>query len=43
MKATVDLGGSVHLDGFPDAIKVVEVVGEKAKLLADLTLHQSDC
>jgi hypothetical protein len=42
MKVRADLVGSVHLDGFPQAIKMVEVVGEKAKLLADLTLHQSD-
>jgi hypothetical protein len=42
MKVKADLGGSIHLDGFPEATKVVEVVGEKAKLLADLTLHQSD-
>jgi hypothetical protein len=32
----------LHLDGFPDAIKLIRVDGPKAQLLADLALHRSD-
>lgn len=29
----------IQIAGFPDAVKVVQITGEKAKRLADLTLH----
>jgi len=32
----------IQIDGFPDAVKVVQITGEKAKRLADLTLHRTD-
>lgn len=31
-----------HIEGFPDAVKVVGIGGPKAKRLADLALHKSD-
>ena len=42
MEAKVDFDGEIKLDGFPDAIRAIEITDDKAKLLADLTLHQSD-
>jgi len=35
-----DLG--LHIEGFPDAVKVIRVDGPHAKRLADLALHESD-
>lgn len=32
----------IQIAGFPDAVKVVQITGEKAKRLADLTLHRTD-
>ena len=32
----------LHVDGFPDAIKVLKITGPKAKRLADLALHTND-
>ena len=32
----------IQIEGFPDAVKVVQITGEKAKRLADLTLHRAD-
>jgi hypothetical protein len=32
----------LHIEGFPDAVKVVQIDGPKAKRLADLALHRSD-
>jgi hypothetical protein len=32
----------IHINGFPDAVKVIELVGPNAKRLADLALHRSD-
>jgi len=31
-----------HLEGFPDAVKIVRLTGPKAQRLADLMLHQED-
>jgi len=31
-----------HVEGFPDAVKVIRLDGHKAKRLADLALHKSD-
>jgi hypothetical protein len=31
-----------HIEGFPNAIKVISIQGEKARKLADLSLHISD-
>lgn len=31
-----------HIEGFPDAVKVIALKGKKAKNLADLVLHKSD-
>jgi hypothetical protein len=31
-----------HIDGFPDAVKVISISGEKAREAADLTSHRSD-
>lgn len=32
----------VHIEGFPNAVKVIQIGGYKAKRLADLGLHKSD-
>jgi hypothetical protein len=32
----------LHIEGFDDAVKVVEIGGQKAKRLADLSLHKTD-
>ena len=32
----------IQIEGFPDAVKIVQITGEKAKHLADLTLHRAD-
>ena len=32
----------LHIEGFPDAVKVVSIDGHEAKRLADLSLHKSD-
>lgn len=32
----------VHLEGFPDAVKLIKLRGPKAQRLADLGLHRSD-
>jgi hypothetical protein len=32
----------LHLEGFPDAVKIIRVDGPHAKRLADLALHDSD-
>jgi hypothetical protein len=42
MDVKIALDGAIRIEGFPDAIKIIEITDEKAKLLADLTLHQSD-
>lgn len=34
--------GRLHIEGVPDAIKLVEIRGKKAKRLAHLALHRSD-
>lgn len=34
--------GTLHLAGFPDAVKLIKVEGAKARRLADLALHRSD-
>jgi hypothetical protein len=31
-----------HIEGFPDAVKVVAINGKKSKRLADLSLHRAD-
>lgn len=31
-----------HIEGFPDAVKVIRIDGPKARRLADLALHKSD-
>lgn len=35
-------GGGIHIEGFPDAIKLARVEGEKAYKLKDLALHRLD-
>jgi hypothetical protein len=35
-------GTEFHIDGFPDAIKVLKIRGAKSKHLADLALHRGD-
>jgi hypothetical protein len=35
-------GEHIHIEGFPDAVAVVALVGHKARRLADLALHQAD-
>lgn len=32
----------LHIEGFPDAVKVVAIDGKEAKRLADLSLHKAD-
>ena len=32
----------LHIEGFPDAVKVVVIDGQEAKRLADLSLHKAD-
>jgi hypothetical protein len=32
----------LHIEGFPDAVKVVAIYGDEAKKLADLALHKAD-
>lgn len=32
----------IHIEGFPDAVKVIAIEGPRAKRLADLALHKSD-
>lgn len=32
----------LHIEGFPDAVKVVTISGPEAKRLADLSLHKTD-
>ncbi len=32
----------LHVEGFPDAVKVIRITGPKAKALADLGLHKHD-
>ena len=32
----------LHVEGFPDAEKLIKLKGKQAKRLADLKLHQSD-
>ena len=34
--------GGFHIEGFPDAVKVVRITGPKAQRLASLALHRSD-
>jgi hypothetical protein len=34
--------GGFHVEGFPDAVKVIRLHGHKPKRLADLALHRSD-
>ena len=34
--------GGFHVEGFPDAVKLIRLDGPKAKRLADLALHRSD-
>jgi len=33
---------SLHIEGFPDAVKVIAVEGGRSKRLADLALHKDD-
>ena len=33
---------SLHIEGFPDAVKILDIEGPLAKRLADLALHRSD-
>ena len=35
-------GSSLHIEGFPDAVKVVAIAGKESKRLADLSLHKAD-
>lgn len=35
-------GGRLHIEGVPDAIKLVRVDGQKARRIADLALHRID-
>ncbi|HQN64185.1 MAG TPA: hypothetical protein PLR90_01520 [Methylophilus sp.] len=35
-------GSSLHIDGFPDAVKVIGIDGRNSKRLADLALHKDD-
>jgi len=34
--------GALHIEGFPDAVKAIQLSSAKAKRLADLALHRSD-
>ena len=36
------IGSSFHIEGFPDAVKVISIDGVHAKLLSDLWLHRHD-
>jgi len=31
-----------HIEGFPDAVKVLKITGPKSRRLADLALHKAD-
>jgi hypothetical protein len=35
-------GSSFHVEGFPDAIKLLKIPGAKSRCLADLSLHKND-
>jgi hypothetical protein len=35
-------GDVFHIDGFPDAVKVLRITGPKSQRLADLALHRAD-
>jgi len=35
-------GTVFHIEGFPDAVKVIQIDGPQARRLADLALHKSD-
>ena len=35
-------GEHIHIEGFPDAVAVVALVGPKSRRLADLALHEAD-
>ena len=35
-------GNAFHIEGFPDAVKILKITGPKGKRLADLALHKSD-
>jgi hypothetical protein len=39
---TLQTDSGLHLEGFPDAVKIIRVDGPHAKRLADLALHESD-
>lgn len=32
----------LHIEGFPDAVKIIDIEGPRAKRLADLALHRND-
>jgi hypothetical protein len=32
----------LHIEGFPDAVKVIRIDGPQSKRLADLALHKAD-
>lgn len=34
--------GGIHIEGFPDAAKVIQIDGPRSKRLADLALHKED-
>lgn len=34
--------GGIHIEGFPDALKVIQIDGPRSKRLADLALHKED-
>src|SRR5687768_11293894 len=36
------INGNLHIEGFPTAVKVAKVGGEKAHKLGDLALHAQD-
>jgi hypothetical protein len=33
---------TIHIEGFPDAVKVLKITGSKARRLADIALHKGD-
>jgi hypothetical protein len=35
-------GKTFHIEGFPDAVKVLKIIGRKSQRLADLALHKVD-
>lgn len=42
MKSAPVASSTFHIDGYPDAVKVIKVQGPLALQLADLVLHMAD-